>query len=175
MSELAVSFTKPKTINDFAREFLDDAGGMTAVAIDRLQHLILEDEDLRTTIATDAIMFFAAQKISAKMRDDRAVIWASVAKKGEVTKSKTGIVHLAKGNRSVMLLDFPLSGGLPLRNATRDEVAEQAQRYSSASLDMGHKARWLSAIAASLAPGQTVGEAFTEEVVTDLHKETANV
>lgn len=170
MKNEAFQLNKPKTIHDIAREFLDDAGGITSVAIERLQQLIREDEALRIAIAADAVMAFAAQHIEKKMREDRAAIWTRAAQKGEVTKPKTSVAALANGIRE-SILNFPLAGGIRLRDATREQVEEQAQRYAAASRDMGHKARWLSAIAQRVEPGQTVGECLSEDDALALHRE----
>jgi len=164
---------RAKTIHEIAREFLDDAGGITAVAIARLHDLIREDEALRLSIAADAVMAFAAQKVEAKMREDRAAIWANAARKGETTKPKTSVAALANGLRE-SLMNFPLAGGIRLRDATRAEVEAQAALYASASRDMGHKARWLAAIAERTPEGARVGDALTEAEVTALHGEATD-
>lgn len=172
-AEAAFNISKPKTIHDIAREFLVDAGGLTSVAIERLQRLIQEDEVLRVSIAADAIMAFAAMNVQKEMRADRAAIWANASKPGDTTKPKTSIAALANGLRD-SLMNFPLSGGIRLKDATREQVEDQARLYAAASRDMGLKARWLTAIAQRVQPGQRVAEVLSEADVTALHGEITN-
>lgn len=172
-----IDMTKAKSIHDFAREFLDEEGGLTGPAIERLKAAIRDSDELRTLIATDAIMAYAALHIQAQMRGDREAIWAGAARRADPNapppKSKTSVSALANGIRG-SLMNFPLAGGVRLRDATREQVEAQASLYDSASRDMGHKARWLAAIAARVDPGQRVGEALTEDVIDALHGETSN-
>lgn len=173
MNARAFGFQKPKTFSDIAREMLDDAGGDTSVAIDRLQARIVEDKALRLSIAATAINFLAEQRITKAMRDARRIIWSAAAPKASATKPKTSVSALANGIRS-SLMDFTLAGGLRLRDAMRPEVEAQAQFYASTSRDTGHKARWLTAIATRMTDGAKVSDALSDAEVVALHQETAN-
>lgn len=171
----SVEMMKAKTIIDLAREFLDDHGGRTAPAIADLQALLANDEALRASVATEAVMIVAALKVQHEMRSDRAKVWgaANARAAGSVPKAKVGVVALANG-LAASLMNFPLAGGLRLGDATREDVLAQAAMYASASRDMGHKARWLEAVAARVAPGQKVREALTSEALSSLQAEAAN-
>lgn len=176
MTAHPIELTKPKTLNDLARDFLDDHGGRTGPAIDALQSLILSDEALRLSIATEAVMTLAALKVQAEMRDDRSKVWnaANMRAAGTAPKAKTSIAALANGI-AASLMNFPLAGGVRLGDATREEVLAQAGLYAKTAADMGHKARWLEAVAARVAPGQKVRDALNDEALTSLQVEAANV
>lgn len=175
MTVHAKDITKPKTLSDLAREFLDDHGGRTGAAITALQDLIRNDEGLRLSIATEAVMTLAALKVQEQMHRDRAKVWdaANARAAGAAPKAKTSIVALANG-LAASLMNFPLAGGVRLGDATREEVLAQAGMYAATAKDAGHKARWLEAVAARVAPGQRVREALTDEALSSLQEEAAN-
>ena len=171
-----VVMTRAKTLGELAREFLEDAGGHTLPAVERLQALIATDDALRLSIAEAAIAEYAARRVAAVMMADRASVWAAAERRtaGLPTRPKTSIAALGNGIRE-SLLNFPLAGGLKLRDATRAEVSTQAQMYAAHGADMLHKARWLEMIAARLPDDAArVGDVLTSGEVETLQAETAN-
>jgi predicted NBD/HSP70 family sugar kinase len=168
---------RAKSLGELAREVLDDEGGLTAPAIARLQAMIAEDEALRLSIAASAIAEYAACRMASMMMNDRAAVWNAAERRvaGLPTRAKTSVAALGKGIRE-SLLNFPMAGGLRLRDANRAAVSAQAQMYATHGADMMHKARWLATIAARLPDDDaTVGEVLTDGEVETLQAETANV
>lgn len=177
------TFAGARTVRDIAREYLDNAGGITAVAIANLKAAIRNDDALLDLIATEAVMPWAAIAVQDEMRADRAAIWhnarnraqieerrAALPQKGQTTAPKTQVASLSNGLRD-SLMNFPLAGGQRLRDATKEEVAQQAALYRGQSHALRVRAVWLSKIEASLAPGQKVGDALTEADVVALQNE----
>jgi hypothetical protein len=171
-----VAMNRSKSLGELAREVFEDEGGRTAPAIARLQALIAADESLRIAIAEAAIAEYAARHVATVMMTDRAAVWRAAERRtaGLPTRAKTSVAALGNGIRE-SLLNFPLAGGLRLRDATRAEVAAQAQMYATHGADMLHKARWLATIAARLPDDEaTVGEVLTDGEVETLQAETVN-
>lgn len=78
--------------------------------------------------------------------------------------------HLAAGN----LLQFPLPGGQPLGDATREEIAEAAGFYARQAADMAWKGRWLDRIALAMPPGKRARQVFDDRKLRLLQEETRN-
>lgn len=151
--------TKPLTFSEIAREYLHSADGDTLLATERLSARLREDKPLRDAIVEDAIMAFAATAVDDQMRAERRAVWAEA---GRATKPKTPISALANGI-SRALLDFPLRNGKRLRDATREEVLEQASAYGASARDTAFKARWLTLIGQRVDEGRKVGECISED------------
>jgi hypothetical protein len=156
-------------LHEIAREYLLDAGGDVASATRRLIRRLDDDAELRAAIATAAVEYYAASIVEDEMRAERRAVWAEA---GRTNRPKTSVTALANGIRR-SLLDFPLAGGKRLRDATRDEVIEQAQLYAAQARDMGFKARWLELIGARVDDGRTVGECLTEADALALREEAS--
>lgn len=169
----APAVIRQKTIGELAREVLDDEGGMVAPAVLRLKSLIASDDALRESIAEAAINEYAQRRVANAMIGGRRAVWTA-AERRIAAPAKTSVAALANGI-SASLLNFPLAGGLRLRDATRDQVSGQAQMYRAMGSDMLHKARWLALIAARLPDDETaVGAVLTTADVEAMQAEAAN-
>ena len=136
MTIAALDLNKPKTLSDFAREYLDDAGGLTAPAIEALQKAISENEALRLSIATEAIMAYAAIKVQAEMRGDRAQVWGAANRRASGTPAaKTSIAALANGI-AASLLNFPLAGAV-LTDAELNAICDERAGGPFVSVELG--------------------------------------
>lgn len=155
---------EPETLASVAREYLHDAGGDTAAASARLIKRIEKDAEFRTSVVAEAIADAAEIAVGTAMRHHRSAVW-----NGIVPKAKTSVVALANGITNA-LLDFPLKGGVRLRDATREQVLEQSHLYRTSAADMSAKHRFLAAVAKRVAPGKTVGDSLTEEQVRAMHE-----
>lgn len=153
------------TLGALAVEHLDAAGGDTRAAAAALADLIQRDATVRAAVIGAAISEAARYAVGAAMRQDRRAIWH-----GHAPRAKTRVSALA-GGLARSLMDFPLAGGLRLADATREEVAAQADLYAAARDDAARKARWLSAIASALPEGARVRDALSEDQVAALHRE----
>ena len=126
----------------------------------------------------EAILAGVTSVVSLQMRRRRAEIFYSTpkapppAKDVNVAKAR---VDIAKAAREMpmhkeMVLDFPLAGGLKLRDATKEQVLEAAARYRSQASDHTKKAKWLESIAALVKPNRLVGDCVDEKTAEKLRR-----
>ena len=154
------------TLSGLAREELKRADGRIEMAIGALTERLSMDAALLKAIVRDAVSDAINLHVTKAMRQDRAAIL------DQTTRGKDAVIALANGLTRA-LLDMPLAGGLPLRDATRAQVLESSERYAATAKDAGHKAKWLQAIAQCVPDGKTVGEVLTDERAADLYRESA--
>lgn len=153
-------------LRSLARDALTKSRGNTKRATDNLTLLLEEDKALLRAIVSDAIQIAAYYTVNHAMRHKRAAVVVSAE------QSRSGVVALASGI-SASLLDFPLAGGLRLRNATASEVAEQIDRYDAIGRDVRRKARWLRLIVQSVPPNKKVGDVISDDRAQELWNEAA--
>ena len=154
------------TLGMLAREALSKCAGDTERATHSLVDRLSNDADLLRTIIRDAVKDAVTMRVEGAMRGTRAAILKAT------TGNRGAVVALANG-LSRALLDMPLANGLPLREATRAQLIEQADRYASTARDAGHKAKWLQAIAQSVPDGKKVGDVLDDERAAELFRECA--
>lgn len=149
-----------------AREALAANDGDTTVATESLVSRFANDIDLLRAIIRDVVMTAVDARVEHAMRNKRAaIINATTGDRGAVVALATGWL--------ACLLDMPLANGLKLRNATRQQVLEQAGRYAATAKDATHKSRWLTAIAQSVTGDRTVGDVMSDQRAAELFRETA--
>lgn len=153
-------------LRSLARDALTKSRGNTKRATDNLTLLLEEDKALLRAIVSDAIQIAAYYTVNHAMRHKRAAVVVSAE------QSRSGVVALASGI-SASLLDFPLAGGLRLRNATASEVTDQIDRYDAIGRDVRRKARWLRLIVQSVPPNKKVGDVISDSRAQELWNEAA--
>lgn len=156
---------RPSLIS-LAREYLAEANGDTDAAAAELGDYLTGDPVALRSVLDEALSLAASEVVTSEMRRVRNSLWQN-------PQPKTSVLSLANGIAN-SLLDFPLAGGIRLRDATKEQVAEQAHLYRTHGSDMIRKAGWLDAIAKRVPEGTTVGEALTESDVLDLHKKATS-
>ena len=154
------------TIRSLAREELNANEGDVRKAIDALTARLAADKRLMREVVADAVVIASETLVQHKMRDDRAAVVLSA------TRAKNGVIALANGLRSA-ILDFPLAGGIKLREASPDQVMQQVERYDSIGRDVMHKARWLQLIAQGVPRNKKIGEVITDERAQQLWDEAS--
>lgn len=80
---------------------------------------------------------------------------------------------LARNLLENFIVSLEGGGGIPISDATADQLIYAATRYKLQGDDMLHKHRWLSRIAETVG-GKTVGEVFTEGDLVRLRDETSD-
>jgi len=75
----------------------------------------------------------------------------------------------------IRLLDMRLSwaNGVRLRNATRDIIENEAEKYSGLAEGNARKSRWMAAIASGMGPRQQVEGKYSETEIETLWVESA--
>lgn len=155
---------EPITIARLAREALSATDGNVRRATDALVERMAGDANLLREVIRAAVTDAVNLRVQAAHRHNRAAILRVT------TGGRAGVEALAAG-LTAAILDMPLARGVKLRDATREEVVEQAERYAAQASDMGHKARWLRLIAQAVPAGKRVGEVMTDERAAELHAE----
>jgi hypothetical protein len=161
------------TLYELAREYLEAASGSTEDARAMLIERLETDHRVLAAIADAAISEAVRSVVGSSMRTDRAAII-----KGVATKPKLDFNAVTKSLEDThrrMLLDFPLAGGVRLRDATREEVLAQADLYRKTETDARRKSTWLESVAKRLKPRQVVGKVMSEDKVVTLFVEAGNV
>lgn len=159
----------PLTLAQLSREAVDAAGGDTKVAEDQLTNQLYKDADLLRTIIRAAIRDAVAYHVQHELRADRGKLIRALFRPVD---TRAAVTALGEGMTPVVLaLDFQLANGLKLRDAMREDVDAQAERYESFSRDMRWKAKWLRKIAEIVPDGTRVGDAIDDVTAEKLLRE----
>ncbi len=154
---------KELTLTALAREALEERDGNVAKAAGLLASRLRRDEKLLDTVVEEAITEVArarAHKLNTRVRE--AVIRSA---------SRADVEALADG-LAASFLDFPLSTGVRLRDATRDAIQTQAEIYRRMHVNTGHKFRWLERIAQAVPVGKKAGDVLDDSRLSELWRET---
>ena len=138
-------------------------------ATDRLLAMARGDASLMEAMMQPYARIAARTHVRYEMRDKRAKIW----REQTVQPANDRVGALVRSNMA-MLMDFPLPGGKPLRDATRDEVSDAANSYRKQAVDMAQKSAWLKLVAENVPKGKTVGETLDELSLALFKEKTKN-
>lgn len=165
----ALAFNLPErvTLWSLAKSALDACGGDRKAAMTNLRELLRNDSRLLNEVVADVIMQIGRNAVSEVNNQTRRRLMT------QASLQKDNVIALAAGI-GASLLDFPLSCGVNLRDATPDQVAEQIQIYDSKTRDMSHKSRWLRHIIQGVPKDKKVGEVLSSERALELWELTAN-
>jgi hypothetical protein len=156
----------PVSIRALARETLRECDGKTKDAIDLLTKKLASDKRLMREVVADAVVIASTELIEGAMRHTREAVTYSAS------QARAGVVALANGIKFA-ILDFPLAGGVKLRDATPAQVKEQIDRYDAIGRDVLHKARWLRLVAKATGHNQRVGDALDDDRAQHLWNEAS--
>lgn len=159
------------TISGVARGCFDKSGGDIQKAARLMVKEFRRDEKLLMLFSEHCIRLTCVEAVKTICRSERRSTW--LPPNYDAGGNGARVLALAKSN-SEMLLDFPLWGGKKLRDATKDDVAESAAKWTAQGKDMMSKGRWLSLVASRVPEKKTVGQALTETELRKLHKEATN-
>lgn len=164
---------KPITLLSLAKEYLNKYNGNTELAIEDLMNAISGDRYLLRAITEDAVKEAVRSFVSLHHRVERSSI-ISGHKLKVVSENRVDVSGASKRLiefHKRLLLDFPLKGGIKLRNANRIQVLNQAERYAKTEKNAAINHRWLMSIANCLQNDtQKVGEVITEAKAKELRE-----
>lgn len=146
------------------REAAEDADDLNE-AVDRLLDTARRRPDIYALLMSPHEQTAARQVLGGFFRQERRAIWARPVG----PDARVAVLANAVG---AALMDFRLPGGLPLAQASSEEVREAAGFYARQAADMAWKGAWLDRIAASLPDGKTVSEEFTEAQLAAMREAT---
>ncbi len=156
------------TIPVAARSALEQAEGDVVKATGILVARVAKDPTLYKPMMDPFIKTACYQAITSQCQQQRRTIWNS--KQPTAEQQRDRVVALGQGTAAT-LMDFPLPGGMKLRNAKRDDVSAAAEFYRRQSNDMAGKAKWLQLIAQHLTGKKTVSQVMTDARLTELREE----
>ena len=162
-----VKIEEKNTLRGLARQALKAAGGDTKLAADALSEQLENDKALFRGIVADAVVIASYIFVEETMRSRRHTI-----ANGAHRATRADAEALARGIRS-SVLDFPLTGGLKLRDATPDQVTEQIERYDAIGRDVTHKSRWLRLIVQSVPRDKKIGDVISDDRAQELWSEAS--
>lgn len=151
-------------LHQLAREQLAKAKGNITKAISMMVDGLLEDRRLLKELVAPIVLQVATTMVTGAMRSKRRTI---------VNPRRQDAIDFAHEITRAWL-DFPLRGGLKLREAGKDDILAQVDIYRSQGDDMLHKARWLAAIAKRTPQGKRAGDVLSNEQIAKLWQETAD-
>lgn len=154
------------TLESLAREEMDRADGDYEKACIALCARLRRDAPLLKSIVAHIMERLVKSAFRHLDRQERERIVRSA------NMSSAERMAVLAGGMTAALLDFPLRKGIKLRDATREQVMDQAEFYGSAGADMLHKHRWLTTLAQALPADKCVGEVITEDRAVELWQET---
>lgn len=163
---------KPPSLSDLARAELQRAEGDTEKATTNLVVRLHRDRELLRLVIEDAISIAVSSCVEGTMRGKRAALIRTSTEprsSEEGQAAATAHVHFL----TTSLLDFPLANGLKLREATREQVEIQANRYELFANDTARKARWLFIVAQFTPAGKRVGDVISDERALELWRNAA--
>jgi hypothetical protein len=157
------------TFYALAAEAMRANGGDTDAAEQTVFEQIQSDVSLLRAMIRDAVRIAASVSVTMVNGNKRAVVFDHAKQLADQRKAAEGTVRVIAAS----ILDMPLADGTKLRDATRFEVVEAAERYRNLSSTMAHRARWLEAIAERVPDGRRIGDVLTDDAAQRIYEETA--
>lgn len=154
------------SLYSLAQQALNITGGMVNPACDLLLEQITNDETLLRGIISQVLQIASQQTVYRQNGNKRFQVMKAATAAG-----KGAVIALGKGV-SASFLDMPLGDGTLLRNATREQIIEQADRYKNLSDNMGHKSRWLKLLADRVPPNAVCGDVIDDDTAAKLFEKT---
>jgi len=146
-------------LRDLAQMEFERAGGDVLKATEALKVKVLSDSLLFRTLMEPLVYKACYDTVTGVCRRKRSLI--SNAPQRTPAQNAAAIAGLASGTL-LGLMAFPLWGGKLLREATKEEVLEDSQKWIKQGSDMVKKGRWLQMVADHVPPGKKVGDVLTE-------------
>lgn len=151
---------------ELAATCLEEEDGDTRAATELLVEKIMADRAWLTKFAEELVTTASAALISRQIRDRRdTIIQANRPGTGRQAVEALGQVNAS------MFLDWPLAGGLRLRDARHPDLDDNALAYEKQARAHIHRAKWLRRIRSMVPEGKKVGDVLTEEQIAALYFE----
>ncbi len=158
------AFGSKHSAAQIARDCLVEADGDWKVAARIFKKRIEFDAALFKEVAESMIDEAIWQQIKRAAYSQRQSFWSASVKAGE--DDTKGIEQMAHKN----LLEYPLSGGLKLRDATKNKLKEEAEMHDTFAESNASKARWYRLIIKAMGGADVVGLALNEVDLENLRE-----
>lgn len=151
---------------ELAADCLEVEDGDTRAATELLVERIMGDRAWLTKFAEELVTTASYSLISRQVRDRRdTIIQANRPGSGREAVEALGRVNAS------MFLDWPLAGGLRLRDARNPDLDDNALAYEKQARASVHRAKWLRRLRSMVPEGKKVGDVLTEEQIAALYFE----
>ena len=144
------------TATELAQEAMEQVGGDVIAAAKILERKARADTDVWIAVTQTLIATACYDACRAVCRSERRQIWV------QENYSKSGNGERVKSHGHKTMLDWPLPGGMKLRDAKKADLVQASGFYQKQARSMESIARWLDAIAAQVGR-KAVGSVFTDE------------
>jgi hypothetical protein len=160
------------TLSALSRTALEQREGDVDEAVEDLVYQLQNDEELLNDVVSAAVREACKSFVSKAHRDQRARIISGLTNK----KSTIGEAAIALVKENIEhLMNYPLMGGVKLKDATRPQLIEQAEFHAKIEYDAGWKKTWFRNIASHLnSDKQKVKSVLSVETVYSLYEEARN-
>lgn len=160
------------TLSEVAREAMTACNGDPKEAAKSMREIVMSDPALSRAMLDTVVDAGCWRYVRNIMQNQRtsAWNWSAGAKKDPVS-SDNGLALLATAN-VMSLLDYPMSDGTRLGEASKELLLHDAQMLESHIKTMAHRARWFNAIAGKLPKNKIVQQVFTNDALERLRTET---
>ena len=155
-----------------ARAALIDAENNVPSAVEALTETLMRDRVLMRTVLLEIVSMAARELVARDILAQRQAIRSGAARGGATRPKINGRASTEiQAERTVLsYMEYPISGGLHLGNATREDVERQRDKHVENVRTNAPLARWFDAIANALPEGRTVREVLTEEDVRGMYE-----
>jgi len=151
------------SVADYAQRAIKEKEQVTDAA-KLLEEWAHQDAELKAALLEPLLKQACYQAVTRACRVFRRKVWTAP----NYTKSGNGQRVVALANS---LMDFPLPGGVRLRDATKKQIEEAAGYYGRQARQMAVITAWLQRIYSRLDHGSPVAEQLTEEQLVALREQ----
>jgi hypothetical protein len=155
-----------ETIHELATYCLKQAKSDLRKATQLMETAVHENSEFRRLLTDPLIRTACYDHLRSVCRAKRGYIWFSE----NWEESGNGGRLLSAGRT---LLDFPLPGGKPFRDATKEEIQGAAEFYEIQATTLGARGAWLRAASQKMKTGQKGGEVWTHNKLLALQHKIA--
>lgn len=148
---------RPTTLERLAAEALSQSGGLTADAAAILLGWLKADETLLAEVIEDAVGSAVKSAVRVANSSNRLAIVRRADSQGNAR-----VRALATG-LAASLLDFPLHGGVRVRDANREQIRKAIRFYRKQSDENQRRAAWLTRVLRVTPKQGVVGDVLDEQ------------
>lgn len=152
-----------------AKDALASNDNMADAAEEYLIELLSSNPSLLRSVVRGAVKTAVSENVTRVLSDQRRITFDSAA---AARAGKARSVGLAQAIKST-LLSTPLSDGTLLKDATKTEIVDTAERWQKQATTQAHRARWLLAVADAIPAGRRCGDVLSEETALELYRKAA--
>jgi len=146
-----------------------EVSGSTDDAVGAVVERVLDEAD---EVLTDALLREGARNLLGNLRyKTRLVIQGK--QKSPAPKTFTAEYQEEVVSRLGKYFDWPMMDGTRLKDATREHVVKDAERYASIARGCDKNSRFLFGVAERMRPGQVAGRVVTQEEMAEIMRQVS--